>query len=75
MSLALFGRGSLLANCSRFSEGCALQEVASVAMLTISKPAWACLLVHSPEAAWILRSEKTAVLPERRLDPQSFCSA
>ena len=26
MRLALFGRGSLVANHSRFSEGCALQE-------------------------------------------------
>ena len=71
MSLALFGRGSLLANYSRFSEGCALQEVASVATVTTSKPAWACLLAHSPEAALILRSEKTGVLPERRLAPRT----
>jgi hypothetical protein len=41
-----------------------------VAAVTTWNPAWACLLAYSPEAAWIVCSEKTAVLPERRLAPR-----
>jgi hypothetical protein len=70
MSLAGFGRGSRrVMTDSRRAASC--KRVVSVAAVIKWNPAWAYLLAYSPEAAWIRCSEKTTVLPERRLAPRA----
>ena len=58
MSLAV---GTLVASLANSRQAASFRRVAAVATVTMSK------------AAWIVRSGKTAVLPERRLARSSAC--